>query len=81
MAALRQFRNAEQARIIWRDMNGLTNLDGTLIEASALADVCIQVALDWLNVRLKEKYGVPRSRSGHSASCAGLGILERLARC
>lgn len=80
MAALRQFRNAEQARIIWRDMNGLTNLDGTLTEASALADVCIQVALDWLNVRLKEKYGTPRSRSGHEQNLIVLGMGKLGAR-
>lgn len=86
MAVLRQFRNAEQARIIWRDMCNLgaldpatdpatdSTLDSTLSEASALADVCIQQAAEWLHRMLSEKHGVPRDREGGEQQMIVLGM-------
>ena len=74
MAVLRKFRNAEQARIIWRDMCNLASLDSTLGEASALADVCIQQALEWLHLQLSEKHGMPRDREGREQQMVVLGM-------
>ena len=78
MAVLRQFRNAEQARIVWRDMCDLgtesSRLDSTLSEASALADVCIQQAIEWLHLKLSERHGVPRDREGGEQQMIVLGM-------
>ena len=92
MAVLRKFRNAEQARIIWRDMCNLggedetldltsnSTLDSTLAEASALADVCIQQALQWLHKQLSIKHGVPRDRQGCEQEMIVLGMGKLGAR-
>ena len=80
MAMLRVFRNTEQARIIWRDMNGLGNLDQTLAEASALADVCIQQCLIWLHARFIARYGTPRNADGEEQRMIVLGMGKLGAR-
>ncbi|WP_166258876.1 bifunctional [glutamate--ammonia ligase]-adenylyl-L-tyrosine phosphorylase/[glutamate--ammonia-ligase] adenylyltransferase [Marinobacter salicampi] len=46
--ALRRFRHETQFRIIWRDVLGWSDLHETMAATSALADTCIQGALDWL---------------------------------
>ena len=38
--ALRQFRNHEMMRLIWRDLNQLAPVDEILADLSTLADVC-----------------------------------------
>ena len=88
MTVLRKFRNAEQARIIWRDLCNLgaddstsnSTLDSTLAEASALADVCIQQALFWLHRHLSDKHGVPRDRQGREQEMIVLGMGKLGAR-
>jgi len=62
MCALREFRRAEMLRIIWRDLLGLVELEETLGDVSALADVCVSVTLDHLYDQLVERYGVPLSK-------------------
>src|SRR5262245_38296129 len=44
MEALRHFRRRHMVRIAWRDIAGWADLDETLRDLSALADVCIQFA-------------------------------------
>ncbi len=41
---LRQFRNQQMLRIIWRDIAGWSDLQNTTQELTALAEVCINVA-------------------------------------
>ena len=56
---LRQFRNAELLRIIWRDLNRLAELVETTADISALAEACISQALDFHHHRLAQRFGEP----------------------
>ncbi|WP_339670040.1 bifunctional [glutamate--ammonia ligase]-adenylyl-L-tyrosine phosphorylase/[glutamate--ammonia-ligase] adenylyltransferase [Dasania marina] len=60
-AALRQFRNREMLRIIWRDFNRLADMVETTADISHLADACIQQALDFHHNELVQAYGQPCS--------------------
>ncbi|MDH4018076.1 MAG: bifunctional [glutamate--ammonia ligase]-adenylyl-L-tyrosine phosphorylase/[glutamate--ammonia-ligase] adenylyltransferase [Xanthomonadales bacterium] len=59
--ALRQFRNKEMMRLVWRDLTELAVVDETLADLSTLADVCLQAAVEYHSRALEEKYGVPRN--------------------
>ncbi len=48
MTILRQFRKKHMIRIAWRDIAGWSDLSETLLDLSALADACIEYALDFL---------------------------------
>lgn len=57
--ALRRFRQETQFRIIWRDLMRWSDLTETLAATSALADICIQGALDWLYEDTCQHSGTP----------------------
>ena len=59
---LRQFRQREMVRLIWRDCNRLTDTRGLTAELSALADACIDETLNWLYASCTKRWGVPHSR-------------------
>lgn len=59
---LRTFRRLHQVRLIWRDLNNLATLKQTLFELTALADMLIQVALNWQHQRLIKRYGEPTGK-------------------
>lgn len=56
---LREFRQREQVRLIWRDLCRLSDMRGTTRELSWLADSCIDEALTWLHNSLVQRYGQP----------------------
>lgn len=56
---LRRFRQREMFRIIWRDMLGKADLKETLASMTALAEVCIEAALDWLYEDACRQWGTP----------------------
>ncbi len=56
---LREFRQREQIRLIWRDLCRLTDMRGTTRELSWLADNCIDETLSWLHNSLVQRYGQP----------------------
>jgi glutamate-ammonia-ligase adenylyltransferase len=56
---LRQQRNWLMARIAIRDLCGLASLEETVRALSDLADALVGAALDWHDVRLRERYGTP----------------------
>jgi glutamate-ammonia-ligase adenylyltransferase len=58
--ALRDFRNIEMLRIIWRDLCGLAPLGETLRDLTLLAEICLDTAVLAHGKRLAEKYGLPR---------------------
>src|SRR5690606_31791904 len=45
MRQLRRYRCAESARLVWRDVLGLDDVDATLAGTTALAERCLQAAL------------------------------------
>ena len=56
---LRMYRNRQYIRIIWRELNRLTDLDGTCQELSALADASLQAAYQWLYQQQTQQLGTP----------------------
>ena len=77
MVMLREFRRSEMLRLVWRDLLNTAELEETLADVSALADVCVSVTLDHLYAQLVERYGVPMSkaREGVQASSQRMLVL------
>ncbi|WP_290637827.1 bifunctional [glutamate--ammonia ligase]-adenylyl-L-tyrosine phosphorylase/[glutamate--ammonia-ligase] adenylyltransferase [Aquisalimonas sp.] len=73
-SALRRYRRREMVRIAWRDLAGWASLGETLRELSALADACIQVALDWHLHQLQARFGEPRNADGEPVTFYVLGM-------
>ncbi len=76
-ACLRQFRNREMMRIIWRDFNRLAEMEETTRDLSNLADACIDEALNWLYGQACINWGTPmsRGRDGQPAEPQQLVVL------
>ena len=74
MAHLRQFRRREMVRIAWRDLAGWAELDETLRDLTALAETCIQFALDYLYQHACHRRGVPLSTEGKPINIIVLGM-------
>ena len=75
MRTLRQFRNRQQVRIIWRDVNRTADLAETCRDLSDLADACIDLAYRWLYRAGCEQMGTPVGRySGAPQSMVVLGM-------
>ncbi|CAH0992842.1 Bifunctional glutamine synthetase adenylyltransferase/adenylyl-removing enzyme [Sinobacterium norvegicum] len=62
--AIRQFRNRQMCRIIFRDFNRLASMQDTTAELSALADCCIDLSLQWLYQRQCADMGTPVNEAG-----------------
>jgi glutamate-ammonia-ligase adenylyltransferase len=76
--ALREFRNREFLRIIWRDLNRLATTTEITADISAVAETCIQAALDFHYRKLQTEWGTPRSTHDGSAQpfiVLGMGKL------
>ncbi len=73
--ALRNYRNEQMVRIAIRDLSGLASLDETLRDASDLADILVQTAMDWHYKAMVERYGQPISEeSGEVQTMLVLGM-------
>jgi glutamate-ammonia-ligase adenylyltransferase len=59
--ALRDFRNREYLRILWRDFNRLCELTETTADITGVAESCIQAALDFHDTALRAELGTPAS--------------------
>ncbi|HMB43928.1 MAG TPA: bifunctional [glutamate--ammonia ligase]-adenylyl-L-tyrosine phosphorylase/[glutamate--ammonia-ligase] adenylyltransferase, partial [Luteimonas sp.] len=57
---LRRYRAAESTRLAWRDVLGHDDVEATLAGSTALAERCLQLALDALQVDFAERFGVVR---------------------
>ena len=64
MTQLRRVRQIEMARIAWRDLAGLADVDTTLAETSLLADCLIEAAAAYAARRLEPRYPAPRGAAG-----------------
>ncbi len=56
---LRKFKKREYIRIGLRDLLGKTDFEETGRDLSFLADLSLQVAYEYVDQKMKEKYGVP----------------------
>lgn len=73
-AGLRQFRNREMMRLIWRDLNHQAPVEETLFDLSVLADVCLEAAVSHHSKALEEKHGTPRSSDGEAQRLVIIGL-------
>lgn len=74
---LRVFRRQAMLRIAWRDIAGWSDLDETLADLSALAEVCVQQALDYLFAEACARWGTPlrEDRSPQNLIVLAMGKL------
>lgn len=78
--ALRRFRRDQMVRIIWRDLGDLAPLQETLEDLSALADACIEGALNRLYDWAVASYGAPRDEHGEAQRLVVVGMGKLGAR-
>ncbi len=74
MTRLRVFRYREMIRIAWRDLAGWSDLDETLKDLTALAEVCIQKTLDVLYQKACVRRGTPTLDNGRAINLVVLGM-------
>ncbi len=77
---LRLFRRTQMVRIIWRDLAGSAPLAETMEDLSALADACVDQALNLLYAWAVAKYGTPRDAEGVQQRMVVLGMGKLGAR-
>lgn len=73
-AGLRQFRNREMMRLIWRDLNHQAPLEETLNDLSVLADICLEAAVDHHSEALEAIHGTPRNADGEAQKLVIIGL-------
>ena len=71
---LRQLRRREMVRIAWRDLAGHADLGETIHNLSALADACIEAALNILYDGLCRQLGTPTSPTGMAQKLVVIGM-------
>ena len=71
---LRQFRRREMVRIAWRDLAGWADLNETLSDLTALAEACIQTALDFFYQQACQRWGTPTLANGTPFNIVVLGM-------
>ncbi len=71
---LRFFRRREMIRIAWRDLAGWSDLDETLTDLTALAEACIQFALDFFYRHACFRWGTPTLSDGRPFNIVVLGM-------
>lgn len=59
-----RYRHAESVRLIWRDVNGLDDLDATLAGTTRLAEDCLHCALSALEAEFVQRFGTVRGIDG-----------------
>lgn len=74
MRELRWFRHREMCRILWRDLNGLSAIEESLGELTALADACILAALEFARNNVSARHGLPCDHSGEPSELAVIGM-------
>ena len=71
---LRLWRAAESTRLVWRDVLGLDDVDDTLAGATRLAEDCLQLGLQALEVEFASRHGVVRDGEGAVARLVVFGL-------
>jgi [glutamine synthetase] adenylyltransferase / [glutamine synthetase]-adenylyl-L-tyrosine phosphorylase len=81
---LRKFKKREYIRIGLRDLLGKTDFEETGRDLSCLADLSLQIAYEYADKKMKEKYGIPYYKEGDKEikevefSVLGMGKLGGL---
>ncbi len=71
---LREFRQREWMRIVWRDIAGWAELQQTTQELSWLAETCVDLALDTLYSWACKEWGTPCNSSGEQQRMVVIGM-------
>jgi [glutamine synthetase] adenylyltransferase / [glutamine synthetase]-adenylyl-L-tyrosine phosphorylase len=76
--AVRQVRKQVMLKLIFRDLNGLANLDEVMLTMTALAEICVRAAQECLMSALQAQFGQPIGASSGTAQqmlVIGMGKL------
>lgn len=79
-AALRRFRRREMVRIAWRDLAGRADLNETMAALSALAEACLQQALERLYADQCAEVGRPEGAHGDAPALVVVALGKLGAR-
>ncbi|AWV08474.1 bifunctional [glutamate--ammonia ligase]-adenylyl-L-tyrosine phosphorylase/[glutamate--ammonia-ligase] adenylyltransferase [Marilutibacter maris] len=73
-ALLRRHRAAESTRLVWRDVLGLDDVAATLAGTTGLAEDCLRVALDALELEFAGRHGMFRDDGGRPRRLVVFGL-------
>ena len=73
-AQLRRYRAAASARLVWRDVLGLDDVDATLAGSTQLAETCLGIALQALEGEFATRHGVVRAADGSAQRLVVFGL-------
>ena len=71
---LRRYRQAESARLAWRDVVAGDAVDTILAGSTRLAETCLRLALAALETEFSERHGVVRDAQGVAQSLVVFGL-------
>ena len=74
MRALRHFRQQQMLRIAWRDLLGLASTSETLSNLTDLAEVCVDVTLEYLYQNQCQLFGTPMNSADKAQRMIVLGM-------
>jgi [glutamine synthetase] adenylyltransferase / [glutamine synthetase]-adenylyl-L-tyrosine phosphorylase len=72
--ALRQLRQRVMLRVMYRDLNGLADLQEVVATVSQLAEFTVNTAIDFHQTKLIAQYGAPCNEAGKSQSLIVIGM-------
>ncbi|MEG2941581.1 MAG: bifunctional [glutamate--ammonia ligase]-adenylyl-L-tyrosine phosphorylase/[glutamate--ammonia-ligase] adenylyltransferase, partial [Thermomonas sp.] len=71
---LRRYRHAESTRLVWRDVIEDAPVGEILTGSTTLADGCLQLALDALEIEHVQRFGVVRDAEGNAQRLVVFGL-------
>ncbi len=71
---LRRFRKAESTRLIWRDVVEHDPVETILAGSTALAETCLQIALQALEGEFAQRFGTVRDADGNAQRLVVFGL-------
>jgi glutamate-ammonia-ligase adenylyltransferase len=72
--ALRRYRAAESARLVWRDVVGEADVEEILAGATRLAETCLRTTLAALEGEFEQRHGTVRNAAGQAQRLVVFGL-------
>ena len=73
-ARLRRWRAAESTRLVWRDLQGIDDVDATLAGSSRIAELALQTGVAALSASLAGRHGRVRDAGGQPQPLVVFGL-------